>query len=157
MGNRILEIVVYLMDSMRENQGELPSMDDLTPDLRSMGYSDGEISSAYSWVIDRYEHTNEPFFAQFPDEHHSNRVLTQYERLQLTPEAYGFLVKLVAISVIDDEQFETVLERAFAVSPQRVTLEQIKLVTAAVLFNEFSEVESLALFDPRVDPTLTIN
>ncbi|MBK7141628.1 MAG: DUF494 family protein [bacterium] len=157
MGNRVLEIVVYLIDHMRENQGMLPSMDDLTPDLQSMGYSDTEISSAYSWVIDRFEHSDEPFFAQFPEEHHSNRVLTQYERLQLSPEAYGFLVKLVALSVIDDEQFETVLERAFSVSPQRVDLEQIKLVTAAVLFNELNEMESLALFDPKIDPTLTIN
>jgi uncharacterized protein Smg (DUF494 family) len=157
MGNRVLEIVVYLIDHMRENSGMLPSMDDLTPDLHSLGYSDTEISTAYSWVIDRYEHSNEPFFAQFPEEHHSNRVLTQYERLQLTPEAYGFMVKLVALSVIDDEQFETVLERAFSISPQRVSLEQIKLVTAAVLFNEFSEIESLALFDPKIDPTLTVN
>ena len=157
MGNRVLEIVVYLIDHMRENQGMLPSMDDLTPDLQSMGYSDTEISSAYSSVIDRFEHSDEPFFAQFPEEHHSNRVLTQYERLQLSPEAYGFLVKLVALSVIDDEQFETVLERAFSVSPQRVDLEQIKLVTAAVLFNELNEMESLALFDPKIDPTLTIN
>lgn len=157
MGNRVLEIVVYLIDHMRENSGMLPSMDDLTPDLHSLGYSDNEISTAYSWVIDRYEHNNEPFFAQFPEEHHSNRVLTQYERLQLTPEAYGFMVKLVALSVIDDEQFETVLERAFSISPQRVSLEQIKLVTAAVLFNEFSEIESLALFDPKIDPTLTVN
>ncbi len=157
MGNRVLEIVVYLIDHMRENSGMLPSMDDLTPDLHSLGYSDNEISTAYSWVIDRYEHSNEPFFAQFPEEHHSNRVLTQYERLQLTPEAYGFMVKLVSLSVIDDEQFETVLERAFSISPQRVSLEQIKLVTAAVLFNEFSEIESLALFDPKIDPTLTVN
>lgn len=157
MGNRVLEIVVYLIDHMREHQGILPSMDDLTPDLQSLGYSDSEISSAYSWVIDRFEHNDEPFFAQFPEEHHSNRVLTQYERLQLSPEAYGFLVKLIALSVIDDEQFETVLERAFSVSPQRVDLEQVKLVTAAVLFNEFSEMESLALLDPKIDPTLTIN
>ena len=157
MGNRVLEIVVYLIDHMRENSGMLPSMDDLTPDLHSLGYSDNEISTAYSWVIDRYEHSNEPFFAQFPEEHHSNRVLTQYERLQLTPEAYGFMVKLVSLSVIDDEQFETVLERAFSISPQRVSLEQIKLVTAAVLFNEFSEIESLAILYTKIDPTLPVN
>lgn len=157
MGNRVLEIVVYLMDHMRQNHGALPSMDDLTPDLRGMGYSDTEISSAFSWVIDRFEHTNDAFFSQFPNEHHSNRVLTQYERLQLAPEAYGFLIKLINLNVIDDEQFESVLERAFAASAQRVEVDQVKMLTAAIVFNEFSETESLALFDPKVDPTLTVN
>lgn len=157
MGNRVLEIVVYLMDHMRQNHGALPSVDDLTPDLRKMGYSDTEITSAYSWVIDRFENTNETFFSQFPDEHHSNRVLTQYERLQLTPDAYGFLVKLINLNVIDDEQFESVLERSLSASTRYVGLDQVKLMTAAVIFNEFSEAESLALFDPKIDPTLTVN
>lgn len=157
MGNRVLEIVVYLMDHMRQHHGVLPNMDDLTPDLRSMGYSDTEISSAYSWVIDRFEHTNDPFYSQFPNEHHSNRVLTQYERLQLAPDAYGFLIKLINLNVLADEQFESVLERAFSSSASRVELDDIKMLTAAIVFNEFSEAESLALFDPKIDPTLSVN
>ncbi|MEW6051461.1 MAG: DUF494 family protein [Candidatus Zixiibacteriota bacterium] len=157
MGNRILEIVVYLMDHMRENQGMLPSVDDLSPDLRGMGYSDNEISSAYTWVMERYENSHETFYSNFPSEHSSNRVLTAYERSQLTTDAYGFLVHLLNLCVIDDEQLESILERATMFGPRLVTLDQIKMITSVVLFRDFGDVGEVSLFDPHIDPTLRIN
>jgi uncharacterized protein Smg (DUF494 family) len=157
MGSRVLEIVVYLMDHMRENQGALPAMDDLSTDLRGMGYTDTEISSAYSWVLDRFESLHETFFEQFPAEHFSNRILTQYERLQLTTEAYGYLLKLMNLRVIDDQQFESILERAVIFGARLISLDQIKMVTSAVLFNEFGDIENTSVLDTQIDPTLNVN
>jgi Smg protein len=157
MGNRVLEIVVYLMDHMRENQGMLPSIDDLSPDLRSMGYSDTEISSAYTWVMERYDSSHETYYSNFPTEHSSNRVLTIWERSQLTTEAYGFLVHLLNLGVIDDEHLESILERATMFGQRVVTTEEIKMITSGVLFRDFGDAGEPSLFDPQIDPSLRIN
>ena len=157
MGSRVLEIVVFLMDHMRENQGALPFMEDLSGELHGLGYTDAEISSAYSWVLDRFESMHETFFEQFPSEHFSNRVLTQYERLQLTSDAYGYLLKLLNLRVVDDQQFESILERAVIFGPRLISLDQIKSLTSAVLFNEYSDNDNSASLDIQIDPTLFVN
>ena len=157
MGNRVLEIVVYLMDHMRENNGSLPDMDDISLELLNLGYSDGEISSAYTWVVDRFDGNGETFFTDFPDEHFSNRVLTPYERLQLPPDAFGFLIKLINLKVIDDEQLEAVLERTMTYGTRPVSLEQIKAIASAVLFDEMVEPDAPSVFDAKIDPSLNIN
>ncbi len=157
MGNRILEIVVYLMDHMWENQGRLPSVDDLSPDLKNRGYSDSEISSAYSWVMDRYESAHETYYSRFPQVHSSNRVLTVEERSRFTPTAFGFLVRLINLRLIDDEQLESILERGALFGPETVNIDQVKLVVSAVVFEEFGDTEGFSLFDSHIDPSSRIN
>jgi len=157
MGDRILEIVVHLMDHLRDHHGEFGEMDDLVLELKGLGYTDGEISSAYSWVMERFDITDNTYYSQFPDQHHSNRILTHYERYQLTTEAYGFLIKLLHHELIDDEQFESVLERSTLFSPKPVTIDQVKLIASAVVFREITDIESLGWFDNRVDLPQQIN
>jgi uncharacterized protein Smg (DUF494 family) len=157
MGNRILEIVVFLMDHMRENHGSMPDMDDVSLELRNLGYSDGEISSAYTWVVDRFDGSTETFFTDFPIEHFSNRVLTPYERIQLPSDVFGFLIKLINLKVIDDEQFEAVLERSMTYGTRPISLDQIKAIASAVLFDEVVEPDGPSVFDAKIDPSLNIN
>ena len=93
MRNRILEIVVYLMDHIQEHRGQIIDIEDLSANLRGLGYTENEISSAYSWLVDRFEASGDNFFSSFPEEHCSTRILTDYERYMFTPDAYGFLLK----------------------------------------------------------------
>jgi uncharacterized protein Smg (DUF494 family) len=157
MGNRILEIVVYLMDQMRENNGGLPDVEEVSSELRTLGYSQSEIKSAYTWVVDRFDGSSETFFTDFPIEHFSNRVLTPYERLQLPPEAFGFLIKLINLKVIDDEQLEAVLERTLNYGGRPISMDQIKAIASAVLFDEVTEPDAPSVFDSKIDPSLNIN
>ncbi len=157
MGNRILEIVVYLMDHMWENQGRLPSVDDLSPDLKNRGYSESEITSAYSWVMDRYESAHETYYSRFPQTHSSNRILTAEERSRFSTEAFGFLIRLLNLRLIDDEQLESIIERGVLFGPETVDVDQAKLIVSAVVFEEFGEVESHRLFEPHTDPSSKTN
>ncbi|MBN1212324.1 MAG: DUF494 family protein [candidate division Zixibacteria bacterium] len=157
MRNRILEIVVYLMDHIQEHRGQIIDIEDLSAHLRSMGYTENEISSAYSWLVDRFEATSENFFTDFPPVHCSTRILTDYERYQYSPEAYGFLLKLQSQNLIDDQQFETVLERGAMFSPKPITEEQIKLIVSSVVFNDMHEFEGIPQYDLNPDHTHIIN
>ena len=157
MRNRILEIVVYLMDHIQEHRGQIINIEDLSAHLRSMGYTENEISSAYSWLVDRFEATNENFYTDFPQVHCSTRILTDYERYEYSPEAYGFLLKLQSQNLIDDQQFETVLERGTLLSPKPINEEQIKLIVSSVVFNDMQEFEGLPQYELNPDHIFNIN
>ncbi|MBD3403660.1 DUF494 family protein [candidate division GN15 bacterium] len=150
--SKILEIVVYLIDHIRENQGRLSDMDDVSSDLRSMGYTDNEISSAYCWVMDRYGSGDSVYFSDFPDEHFSSRILTHAERFQFATDAHGFLLKLLNLGLIDDEQLEMVLDRGAMLGPKPITLEQVKLIATSYVFGEIGDLENLAWIDSDDSP-----
>ena len=156
--SKILEIVVYLIDYLRENQGHMTDMDDVSSDLRNMGYTDNEISSAYCWVMDRYGTGDQVYFSEFPDEHHSSRVLSNAERFQFAPEAYGFLLKLLNLGLIDDEQMETVLDRGALLGPKPINQEQVKLIATTFVFSEAGELDGFPWVDiDDDDPSLLIH
>ncbi|MBD3332398.1 DUF494 family protein [candidate division GN15 bacterium] len=147
MRDRILEIVVFLIDYMQEHREQVSDIDDISSILETMGYQDDEISAAYSWLMDRINPDAEEYFASFPVRHSSTRVLTASERALLSTEAQGFLFKLMNLGLIDDEQFEIVLDRLSVVSTASVTEEEIKTVASAVLFHDVEELDGLNLFD----------
>lgn len=157
MRNRILEIVVYLMDHIQEHRGQIIDIEDLSANLRGLGYTENEISSAYSWLVDRFESSGDNFFSSFPEVHCSTRILTEYERYMFTPDAYGFLLKLQNQNLIDDEQFETVLERGALFNPKPLAEEQVKLIVSSVVFNEIGDYENTPQFDLNPENIHNIN
>ncbi len=157
MTDRILEIVVFLMDYMRDNQGCLAETDDFSTTLKTMGYSDNEISSAYFWLWNRFDNSPEWLYSDFPKIHMPNRVLTAAERVRMTTEAYGFLLKLLNLSLIDTEQFETILERVSVFGGDPVSRDQIKAIASALVFLEFDEFGSVESFDINTDRLKLVN
>lgn len=136
MRNRILEIVVFLMDYLQQGTGGDFRTDEISNTLEQMGYSDTEIDSAYKWMLERINETPETYFSKFSKEPFSHRILTSTERQQISAGAYGFLLKLRNFSLIDDEQFETAIERSIQLGNYPVSENQMKLLVSSVLFPE---------------------
>ncbi len=157
MRNRILEIVVFLMDYMKDEQDRQAESDDVSNALRNLGYSEQEIGAAYSWFLDQFKGAAEQFFSKFPEKHSSQRILTESERMYVASEAQGFLIKLLDSSIINDEQFESILERAIFFAGEPITLEQMKIIASAVVFNEADDLESPALLRPVNDQSHLVN
>jgi uncharacterized protein Smg (DUF494 family) len=157
MRNRILEIVVLLIDYFREHQDHFMNVEDLSTTLKARGYTDSEISSAYSWLLERYDDAPERYFSDIPDFPISSRVLSEAERHVLSPEAHGFLLKLLHLAIIDNEQFETILERAGVVASLPITLEQAKMVASSVIFRDLDGIDRISMFDTGSDPSSIIN
>ena len=66
MRDRILEIVVFMVDFIQEKKGQMSSTEELSSTLKTMGYSDLEISSAYAWLMERFDDSPEKYFSDFP-------------------------------------------------------------------------------------------
>lgn len=139
MRNRILEIVVFLMDFMREHSERQPAPDDISVELKDMGYSDTEINTAYSWFLEQFNSSIEEYYTAFPDNANSIRVLTEEERLQLSTESHGFLLKLMNNRIVNSEQFEGILERVLLLSGEAIDVDRMKIIVSSVLFKEMEQ------------------
>lgn len=157
MRNRILEIVVFLIDFMQGNKGNLAGSEDLSTVLEAEGYSQDEISSAYSWLLQRFDNAPEQYFSEIPIMNASTRILTPTERMQLTWEAQGFLMKLVNLSLVDHEQFEGIMERVSVFGSKSVSIDQIKLIASSVVLADFDEFDDLTMGDVGPDRSLHVN
>lgn len=151
MRNRILEIVVFLMDFMREHNERRSTPDDLSLELKDMGYSDQEIDTAYNWFLEQFNSSIEEYYTEFPESGNSMRILTDEERHQLSAESYGFLLKLLNNQIIQPEQFEMILERVTLLSGEPINLDQLKIIVSSVLFHNIDQFEINTFFDTPVD------
>ena len=62
------------------------------------------------------------------------RIMNREERSRFSIDAFGFVLKLTNLGIISTNQREELLERAMATYPQRVGLEQIRILVALTLF-----------------------
>jgi uncharacterized protein Smg (DUF494 family) len=141
VGERVLEIVVLLISRIRDHEGQLDSFEDISSYLKSYGFTENEISSAYSWVLDQLQ-TDSKFLIDDPDSRNSFRILTEQERFQFSPEAIGYLLQLRHLSLLNDSHLELILERGVYMGPRPINLSQVKILIGSVLFNEPGQAES---------------
>ncbi|MEA1981750.1 MAG: DUF494 family protein [candidate division Zixibacteria bacterium] len=157
MINRILEIVVYLIDFFREKREQFTNIDELSVSLKEKGYTETEISSAYSWLLERYENAPENYFSKFPEFSVSVRILTESERHHFTVEAQGLLIKLLSFALIDNEQFEMIVDRASLLVGYQIDVEQVKVFASTVIFKDLDEIDRLSVFESDADQSNVIN
>ena len=147
MRNRILEIVVFLMDFMREHSERQPAPDDISLELIDMGYTDSEINTAYSWFLEQFNSSVEEYYKGFPENANSTRVLTDEERMHLSADSYGFLLKLLNNRIVNSEQFEAILERILLLSGETIDVDRMKINVSSVLFKEVEQVDVSLFFE----------
>ncbi len=140
MGDRVLEIVVLLMTHIRETRGQLENLEDISDTLKSQGFTENEISSAYSWVLDQLQ-TDSQLIQNLARSEQSFRILSDIERHHFLPEAFGYLLQLKHLGLLSDGQLELILERGLMMGPAPIDLEQIRMVIGTVLFHEMGRPE----------------
>ncbi len=156
MHDRILAIVVYLMNRLTDHQAGISSFDEMSTDLRSMGYTDNEISSAYDWLLKHFEDYPESF--SYKDDKikgsRSVRVLSELERKVVSPEAFGYLLQLRHLGLLTTEQMEMILDRVTLFGTDPIDLNEIKMMASAAMFDGGSSDYPYAVWvgDPESEP-----
>lgn len=133
-------LVVLLMELLKEidTSGDINSrLKDLSEKLRLQGFSEKELNAALSWLADRFQIQKTDSDETLPSRG-SVRVLHPVERTILTPEAYGYLLHLADSGFIDRDQMEVVIEKAVSSGMNRITVDDIKVITATAVFNSES-------------------
>ena len=142
MGDRVLEIVVFLMSKIKDQQGKLDDLEEIASYLKNQGFTENEISSAYSWFLDHLQNDNE-FLYNSTINANATRILSDLERQLFSSEAVGYLLQLRHLGLLSDQQFEMVLERGSMIWTSSINLDQIKMLIETILFSESRAIESV--------------
>lgn len=139
--DRFLEIVVILISQLNEDHGRLDDIEEISAYLKTQGFSENEISTAYSWILDRLQ-TDTEFVYDNRHNGSASRVLSDIERQHFATDAIGYLMQLTHFGILSDDQVESVLERGMLIWPSPVSLEQIKILIDSILFSDSMARES---------------
>lgn len=131
MRERIVEILVYLMNEIQENRtiGE-PEI----ADLKERGYTQMEISTAFSYLHEHFSSGTGELLRLAPPSAGSRRLLHDAEREAFSTEAQGLLIHLRELGLLDDRGVETVIERAMMTGYERLSVQELQGIVASVLF-----------------------
>ncbi len=133
MDQRLVEILMYVIGEIRSQRVELEEVETMSDDLLQRGFTPREVATALSFFIERFQkrvERREPDDVQLP---HSQRVLHRIEKLFLNPKAYGYLLQLQHLGVLDARDIEMILEQILMVGHSRVTEDEVKLIVASHL------------------------
>lgn len=135
MQKNIVDLIIYMVKRMHIGA----RLKDLK--LESIrGYNKSEISAAYSWLVHKQEsgelNSPEAGLSYIP----SPRSLFPSERSVISPEAYGYILELYYLGILNAGRFENVIEYAIMnTEGDKVEVQDIKEWIANIIFeNEFS-------------------
>jgi uncharacterized protein Smg (DUF494 family) len=133
---RVVGLAMHLLREIREHRMALDEIEDMSEELRGQGYTDSEINAAFDWVYDRVDGVDpSEIVYRSGFSKGSVRVLHPAEKAVLSPEAYGQLIEMQALEMLDMEDVERVLDRVLAIGGP-LTVKDLRTVVHSYLFEE---------------------
>ena len=132
MYERIVEIIVYVISELKHNK-QISEID--IQELQSRGYSNTEISTAFSWIVDKFELSERLNIQEEYVNEDSFRVFHEAERDLFTKEAMGELLQMHSLGLLNNESIEQIIENTVVSGYQQVSSEHLKLYVANIIFN----------------------
>ena len=133
MREKIVEILLYVLSEVRRSKKSLADID--TTPLEQRGYTDAEISTAFSWLFDRMKGSGAADGNISPVSPKSFRILHVAEQFVLSAEAHGYLIQLQEFGLLSNTELEIVIERAMQSGLDRLDIPEIQTILAFVLFD----------------------
>jgi uncharacterized protein Smg (DUF494 family) len=135
MQERIVEIILFLVSELRSDR-QLSDVD--VSLLARNGYTQSEISSAFSWVFERMS-VGQPLVKEGSDLESSFRVLHEAERIVISPDAHGYLLQWQALGLLTNNEIEMIIERIMAAGFSAIGEAEMKSFLAGFLFEQEHE------------------
>jgi len=128
---KVLEIIVLLLSELKQNK-QLNDFD--LNQLEKLGYTQNEINTAFSWVYSKI-FTGDKIFVNDDSNTRSNRFLHEVEQGVITPDAYGYLIQLKELGLLNNLDIDLVIDKLMVTSYNRVDLVEMKYMIAAYLLD----------------------
>ena len=128
---RIIELVIIMMSEINKKEN-VEQMD--VSKFANAGFSEIEISTAISWLIDE----NANFLKPKHDLHKKDkafRVLSSVEQELFTVEAWGELIQMLSLGLINYETIELLIERSLMGGIYKIDGRFLRFFLAYYLFD----------------------
>ena len=133
MQERIIEILVYLLSELYRDRA-YKSKVNLTSALILKGYTDTEINLAFAWI---FNHLRRPLTGNGDRIQSFTEDMDNYpdaDQLIISPEAYGYLLHLLDLGIIKDNDVEMFVERALVYGKNAINVDDLKSIVATIIF-----------------------
>jgi len=131
MQERILELIIYLMEELNADQTIGYEVDFITSELKRKGFSEYEIGIALSWVLEKVSD-------EYKEESIDNdafRMLSASEKFSLSPEVHGYLISLKQIQLINNTDLENIIQHLSQLEQSDISLDLVKYIIAHQLIH----------------------
>lgn len=128
---KIIEIIVYLLSELKNNK-QLAEVD--MDNLANLGYTQNEINTAFSWVYSKI-YAGEKIFLDPKLDTKSQRFLHDTEQNIVSAEAYGYLVQLKELGLINNMDIDLIIDKIMVSSYNTVSKEEMKSIIASYLLD----------------------
>lgn len=135
MYERVVEIIMFLVNELKSNK-QLSEVD--VSVLSSNGYTQSEISTAFSWLFERMN-VGQTVMETSEARKSSHRVLHEVEKMVITIEAHGYLVQAHELGILSNSDIEMIIERIMAAGFSSVGVPEMKSFIAGMLFDTESQ------------------
>ncbi len=143
MRERILNIIEIVVRHILMTKEVVFNENEVIEYLLSEGYNLEEVNAAFSWIREIIGHQQ----LTLPSKKSKKktaitgiRLLSPEEKMNFSPDAYGFLIRLKELGFIDEDMQEDIIEKAMYLSDGKMGRDEIKTIAALVIMNR-SEAE----------------
>ena len=138
----MFDILMFLFESYF-NAGSYPDADKLSIKLSAAGFEEDDISRALTWLsgLDQLS------LADYPAEinHSGIRHYAEYEYQCISEDALQFISFWEHSKMISPIEREMIIDRAVAFGRDAMPLDQVKMITLMVLWNQRQDIDPLLI------------
>ncbi len=116
---------LLLVIGERSSQGE--QMGEIMEGLLGAGYDPQEIDMALSYFVNKMNREKKESLGL--------RVLSSEEKRCVTQESYGYLLRLMSMGILDDEDFEDIMTEV-TLHRRPLNFEEVKEIVLGVVLDE---------------------
>ena len=134
VARKVVGLALHLLREIREHRIALDDIAELGEELKGQGFTDSEINEAFDWVYDRVDGVDpSEIMYRGGFSNRAFRVLHPAEQAVLTPEAYGQLIEMQTLGMLDLEDVERLLDRALAIGGP-ISAEDLRTLVHSYVF-----------------------
>jgi Smg protein len=137
---KLIEMVGLFLRRGMEAEDWDQAEEEIVESMLFQGYDLGEINMALSVAHRLREQMERQEFSSAA--YRSNRMFEHLEQLRLTPEARGYLLRLVHAGTLTPLQREEIVEKTFFVDAPEIGLDEVQYIVQMVLAGEELRDES---------------
>ena len=138
MNDRVMEIVAYIVNAMQSSLDDaiIGRIETLSEVLIEQGYTENEINSAFSWLIEKIPSDAD---TDYPSEQspydQQDRAWYNFEKSAFTPAGYDFLVQLRELDIIGETEIEQILTQSLKNGKHGISISEIKALVSSLIFS----------------------
>lgn len=131
MQERVIEIILFLISELRSDK----RLNDVDISLLTRnGYTQSEISSAFSWFFEKLSVEQSPVNIS-ESTSSSYRMLSKNEKMIIDTQAHGYLIQCQQLGLLTNFDIEIIIERIHLAGFTSVGISEMKSFVAGYLFD----------------------